>query len=127
MTAGRTLTPKDRRLLVGVHVDLVRVVSLAIEFVEFRVTEGLRTPERQLQLMNSGASKTLKSRHLTGHAVDLVPIVGGAICWKWPAFWPMVEAVEHAAATLGVPIECGAHWKSFPDGPHVQLPWKFYP
>ena len=117
---------KSRRRLYGVHPDLVLVVNKAIEITtqDFTVLEGLRTLERQQQLYNTGKSKTMNSRHLTGHAVDLAP---WPISWDWEYFYPIAEAMKAAADEVGVPIEWGGDWKSFPDGPHYQLPWKEYP
>lgn len=117
---------KSRRRLYGVHPDLVLVVNKAIEITtqDFTVLEGLRTLERQQQLYSTGKSKTMNSRHLTGHAVDLAP---WPITWDWEYFYPIAEAMKAAADEVGVPIEWGGDWKSFPDGPHYQLPWKEYP
>lgn len=110
--------------LKGVHPDLVRVIKKAAEItkVEFAVIEGLRTLERQKQLVAAGASKTLKSRHLTGHAVDVVPLVDGKIRWDWPLYHKLAPFIQAAARAENVPIEWGGDWKSFPDGPHWQLP-----
>lgn len=126
------LNERSLKNLEGVHADLVKVVKRAAELAEvaglhFTVTEGLRTLARQRQLVAAGASTTMKSRHLTGHAIDFVPVVAGEPSWKWPAFWPLVEVFEQAAKEVGVPIEPGARWRKFPDGPHIQLPWKTYP
>jgi peptidoglycan L-alanyl-D-glutamate endopeptidase CwlK len=114
--------------LQGVHPDLVRVISRALELtpVDFVVVEGLRTVARQKQLFAAGASKTMNSRHLTGHAVDLAPIVAGQIRWDWPLYHKLAPSVQQAAAELGVPIEWGGDWR-FKDGPHWQLPWSSYP
>lgn len=118
--------------LAGVHHDLVQVATRAHEMavakkLDFKITEGLRTLARQKELVASGASKTMDSRHLTGHAFDFVPVVGGIITWKWPAFWPLVSIFEAAAHELGVEIRPGARWTDFPDGPHIELNRKFYP
>lgn len=128
------LDKTSRARLKGVHKDLVDVVlhahSLArAKGLDFRITEGLRTLERQKQLLAAGASTIMNSRHLTGHAIDFVPIVGSPprITWKWPAFWPIVQVFELAAYELGVEIQAGARWKSFPDGPHIELSRKIYP
>jgi peptidoglycan L-alanyl-D-glutamate endopeptidase CwlK len=112
--------------LKGVHPDLVRVIKKAAEItkVEFAVIEGLRTLERQKQLVAAGASKTLKSRHLTGHAADVVPLVDGRIRWDWPLYHKLAPFIKAAARAENVPIEWGGDWKSFPDGPHWQLPKK---
>jgi peptidoglycan L-alanyl-D-glutamate endopeptidase CwlK len=123
------LTERDRKRLVGVHPDLVAVVEGAAEVtqVDFVITEGMRTKERQEQLVRAGASRTLKSRHLTGHAVDLAAKVGDEIRWDWPLYHKLADAMKQSAAALGIPIEWGGDWKTFPDGPHFQLPWATYP
>ncbi len=123
------LSERDRKRLVGVHLDLVAVVEGAAEIteVDFVITEGMRTKERQEQLVRAGASRTLKSRHLTGHAVDLAAKVGDEIRWDWPLYHKLADAMKQSAAALGIPIEWGGDWKSFPDGPHFQLPWATYP
>lgn len=123
------LSPRSVQRLAGVHADLVRVVARAAELttVDFIVTEGKRTQARQKQLVAAGASKTMRSRHLTGHAVDLAATVGGQVRWDWPLYHKLAEAMKQAAAELKVPIEWGGDWKSFKDGPHFQLPWKSYP
>jgi len=111
-----------------VHPDLVAIVKRAIQLstVDFTVTEGIRTIERQKELVKSGASKTLNSRHLTGHAVDLAPFIGGKIRWDWPPFYQIAEAMKQAAKELKIPLEWGGDWESFKDGPHFQLPFKEY-
>jgi len=113
--------------LSGVHPDLVAVVKRAIQIteVDFTVIEGLRSRERQKQLVAKGASKTMNSRHITGHAVDMVP---------WPIDWNdlkrfeiMADAMKQAAEELGVDVEWGGDWRTFYDGPHFQLSRKAYP
>jgi peptidoglycan L-alanyl-D-glutamate endopeptidase CwlK len=124
-----TLGSRSRKRLTGVHPDLVRVVerAIAITEVDFSVLEGTRTLARQKELLASGASRTLKSRHLTGHAVDLGAWVGGHFRWDWPLYHKIAAAMKEAAKHLGVPLEWGGDWKSFKDGPHFQLPRKDYP
>jgi peptidoglycan L-alanyl-D-glutamate endopeptidase CwlK len=123
------LDDRSLKRLEGVHPDLVAVVLGAAQIteVDFIVTEGLRTKERQEQLVRAGASKTLKSRHLTGHAVDLAAKVGNEVRWDWPLYHKLAAAMKDSAAALGIEIEWGGDWKSFPDGPHFQLPWAIYP
>ncbi len=113
--------------LKGVNVDLVSVVFRALELseIDFAVTEGLRTKERQAELVKAGASKTMNSRHITGHAVDLAAIVGGEIRWDWPLYEKIAKAMKQAAYELNIKIEWGGDWKSFKDGPHFQLPKGF--
>ena len=123
------LSQRSRKRLEGVHSDLVAVVELAIIMtpVDFTVIEGLRSPERQRELYRAGATKTLNSRHLTGHAVDLAPLVKGQVRWDWPLFHQMAPAVKDAAQELGVRIEWGGDWPRFPDGPHFELSRAAYP
>ena len=115
--------------LEGVHSDLVRVVKrgITITEVDWTVLEGLRSKARQQTLFDSGASKTLNSRHLTGHAVDLGAWVGGEVRWDWPLYYKIADAMKAAAELEEVEIEWGGDWRSFKDGPHFQLPWGKYP
>jgi peptidoglycan L-alanyl-D-glutamate endopeptidase CwlK len=118
---------KDR--LSGVHDDLVTVVNRALELseIDFAVLEGVRSTARQEQLVRAGASQTMRSRHLTGHAVDLGAIVGGTVRWDWALYYKIADAMKAASAELNIPIEWGGDWVSFKDGPHFQLPWEDYP
>lgn len=115
--------------LEGVHPDLVRVVHRALELskVDFSVVEGLRTVEQQKELVASGASRTMNSRHITGHAVDLAPFIAGQIRWDWPPFYDIAKAMKAAAAELNVPVIWGGDWRTFKDGPHWELDRKVYP
>lgn len=121
------LTPRDMQRLSGVHPDLVRVISRARASADFIVTEGLRTTERQRQLVAAGASQTMASRHLTGHAVDVAALVGGVVRWDWPLYDRLALAVKRAAAEEEVAITWGGDWPRFRDGPHFELEWRRYP
>lgn len=123
------LSGRSEHRLEGVHQDLQKVVRLAITLteVDFGVTEGMRTVERQRELVAKGASQTMKSRHITGHAVDLVAFVGGEVRWDWPLYSKLADAMKRSAQALGVPIAWGGDWKTFKDGPHFELDRKAYP
>jgi peptidoglycan L-alanyl-D-glutamate endopeptidase CwlK len=123
------LGPRSKSRLKGVHPDLVKVVERAIQVsdVDFTVLEGLRSIDRQRTLVSAGASNTLNSRHLTGHAVDLGAWVDNEVRWGWPLYARINAAMQQAAKELAVPIEWGGGWRTFKDGPHYQLPWKEYP
>jgi len=112
--------------LSGVHPDLVAVVKKAIEISEqdFTVLEGIRNINRQRELVKTGKSTTMNSRHLTGHAVDLAP---WPISWEWEGFYPIADAMKQAAEELEVDLKWGGDGKSFPDGPHFELSRKTYP
>jgi peptidoglycan LD-endopeptidase CwlK len=121
-----SLTARDEIRLQGVHPDLVAVVRRAHDFLPpelgFIVSEGLRTPARQAELVRVGASRTHRSRHLTGHAVDLAATVNGDVRWDWPLYDRIAKAMKMAAADLGVRIVWGGDWLTFRDGPHFELP-----
>ena len=123
------LGKKSIERLQGVHPDLVRVVERAIDLtpVDFTVLEGLRSPERQQTLVASGASQTLNSRHITGHAVDLGAWVDNQVDWSWPLYAKIANAMKAAATELGIPIVWGGDWKTFKDGPHFELDRRYYP
>lgn len=149
-----TLGAASLKKLSGIHHDLHLVVLKAYEFsaLEFVITEGLRTKERQAQLVKAGASHTLNSRHLTGHAVDIAPVVEGEVRWDWPLFFQLADAFRRASRNLAVPLEWGGCWARIDnndtpletlqaryvdechtnrrriilDGPHMQLPWDIY-
>ena len=106
------LSTVSRSNLKGVHPDLVKIVELAIlkTGVDFKVTEGLRSRQRQTELVKAGASQTMNSRHLTGHAVDLAAWVGGTVRWDWPLYYKIAEAMRDASIELNIPLEWGGCW-----------------
>jgi peptidoglycan L-alanyl-D-glutamate endopeptidase CwlK len=126
-----TLSARSEKNLVGVHPDLVRVVRRAAaecpDDISFIVTEGLRTIEKQKTLVKAGASRTMNSRHLTGHAVDIAAVVSGEVRWDFPLYTRLSVIMKQSAVSENVKIEWGGDWRSLKDGPHYQLPWKVYP
>jgi peptidoglycan LD-endopeptidase CwlK len=126
----RKYSARSLKNLQGIHPDLRKVIDRALQDspLDFVVVEGLRTKERQKELVASGASRTLNSRHITGHAVDLVPIgPNGKAAFDWPLYNRLGPAVKAAAAKEGVAIVWGGDWKSFRDGPHFELDRTVYP
>ena len=150
------LGARSLKELTGVHPDLVRVVKRAIQItpIDFAVTDGLRTIEEQRAFVASGASHTMNSRHLTGHAVDLVAFVGNKGRWEMNLLCKVAEAMRTAAIECSVPIRWGGNWdvlltkttaplegvvhdyiqkrisakqKPFVDAPHFELPVRQYP
>lgn len=123
------LSERSRARMRGVHPALVGVIEAAILTtpVDFRVTEGLRTPARQASLVRAGASRTLNSRHITGHAVDVAAMVDGAIRWDWPLYPRIAEAIKSAAKAKGVALVWGGDWPRLRDGPHFELDRRVFP
>jgi len=123
------LSRRSRDRLTGVHPDLIAVIEAAILIspVDFIVTEGVRTAARQAALVKAGASRTLNSRHRTGHAVDVAALVEGQVRWDWPLYPRIAEAIKAAAARLDTPIVWGGDWPRLRDGPHFELDRRGYP
>jgi peptidoglycan L-alanyl-D-glutamate endopeptidase CwlK len=112
----------------GIHPDLRKVMdrAIAITDMDFTVLEGLRTLAQQRRYYTTGKSKTMRSRHLTGHAIDIAPMVDGKVTWDWAVYDRLAPIIKKAAQDVGVKIEWGGDWK-WRDGPHWQLPWRDYP
>jgi peptidoglycan L-alanyl-D-glutamate endopeptidase CwlK len=114
--------------LSDVHPDLVKVAKRAIELspYDFGITEGLRTLDRQKELLADGRSTTLNSRHLmqddgNSHALDFAVYVNGDITWEVGYYRKVVQAFMTAAIEEQVQINSGALWRTFVDGPHIEL------
>ena len=119
--------------MAGVHEDLVRVAKRAIEMskIDFGITEGVRTYQRQVELMQAGKSQTLHSRHLIqddgyGHAIDVAAYMNGKISWQNKHYGPVVQAFITAATALEVQLEFGHLWPRFQDSVHIQLNPRYY-
>jgi peptidoglycan L-alanyl-D-glutamate endopeptidase CwlK len=126
---NRFWSKRSRRAMAGIHPDLRAVLDRALVTspLDFIVIEGVRSKERQRQLVAEGASQTMNSRHLTGHAVDLLPIGADGPAFAWPLYDKLGPAVKKAAADLNIALEWGGDWTSFRDGPHFQLARADYP
>ncbi len=151
------LSKRSLQRLEGVHPDLVAIVKEAIQITQhdFGVSCGMRTLEEQKKLVQSGASQTLASRHLTGHAVDLFGSRQGKAIFDWPAIYIISDAMITAARGISTPLRLGGAWncgdvcqseldaealsadyilhkkqtggRAFLDGPHFELPKQSYP
>jgi peptidoglycan LD-endopeptidase CwlK len=109
---GFSLGEKSIKELVGVDPRLVAVVKRAIQLTEqdFSVHDGIRTLAEQKELLRTGATTTLNSRHITGHAVDLVPFINGKLRWEWPPAYKIATAMRKAAKEQGLKLRWGGCW-----------------
>ncbi|MCY7297483.1 M15 family metallopeptidase [Alteromonas sp. a30] len=150
------LSQTSQTRLQGVHPDLINVVEQALRAtkIDFMVGEGIRSFARQKELVQNKKSHTLKSRHLTGHAVDLWLLPNNKITWDAAAYCTLANTMKQAAEELNIPLQWGGVWDrklsdlsddmeketelyrqrraqqgktAFFDGPHFQLPWSDYP
>jgi len=133
----KTWSERSKINMKGIHPDLRKVLDRALEIteVDFVIVEGRRSVDRQKELVRIGASQTMNSRHLTGHAVDFYAWVDinkdGKIEFEEMAAYPLMkkvaEAIKYAASELRVEIDWGGDWKKFKDYPHIELDRKAYP
>lgn len=120
---------RSEKNLQGVNSDLIKLVrqALTLSEIDFGITEGLRAIEKQKQLVKEGKSRTMNSRHLSGHAVDIIAYLAGEASWEFNDYKQIAKAFKEASIQLKIPLEWGGDWPGFRDGPHFQLPWKYYP
>lgn len=102
----------SERHLSEVDERIVRVArrALTLSSVDIAVIDGRRTEAEQRAYMAAGASWTLNSRHLTGHAIDVAPYVDGKPRWDWSLFFPVARAFHEAAELEGVALRWGGVW-----------------
>lgn len=117
------LAERDIKRLEGVDCRLVKVVLVAAEIYPLPITiaEGLRTLERQKQLLKEGRTKTLESKHLKGLAVDVYPLTADRKKIDSMGYDRLAKAMKKAAQFVGVEIAWGGDWKTFIDKPHYEL------
>lgn len=131
-----SLSRKSLGKLGGVHPDLIKVVKRAIELtsVDFGITEGLRSITRQKELYAQGrttpgkiVTKTMRSRHLTGHAVDIVAYKDGKISWANHLYAKIAKAFYEAAEEYDILIKWGHDIQGLDDDAHFELDKEKYP
>lgn len=117
------LSSRSLDSLKGVRPELSIIVGIALveSPYDFVVTEGVRTKERQEILVNTGKSRTMNSKHLTGDAIDIAVIVDGDVTWDMRYYEPVAKTFLDIADRLGFNLEWGGNWKTFKDGPHFQI------
>ncbi len=120
---GFKLSQRSLDKMIGVNPKLVEVVKLAITKspLDFSISEGLRTVERQKELVAQKKSQTMKSRHIVGEAVDICVLVDGKANWDFENYRKVADVFKECAKELGVKITWGGEWTSLKDGPHFQI------
>ena len=126
------LSNRSRTNLENVHEALVEVVMLAGQLadeqgLDFIITDGHRTYAEQVEYVKQGKSKTLKSRHLGGCAIDYVGLVNGRVTYDVGVMTQIANCFKRAAAKRRVRIKWGGDWKTFKDTPHIELDSEVYP
>lgn len=107
------LSERSLQRLEGVKPEMVDVVKEAIKLtkIDFGVICGMRTEEEQKALVDKGASQTMKSKHLTGDAVDLMAYIDGRATWELNVYDDIADAMKKASEVVRVPIRWGASWQ----------------
>ena len=108
------LSQRSLDRLEGVDENMVAIAKYAIGItkVDFGIPHlgGLRTMEQQRQLVDKGASQTMKSKHLEGIAIDTVAYVGSRVSWELNLYDDIADAIKQAANDLGIHVRWGAAW-----------------
>lgn len=120
---------KSQRVLESLNEDLAEIMVEAIKWVDISLIEGKRSSERQAELLKLGATKTLKSKHLTGQAVDFAPYHNGIQWNKRENFIYIAGIIRGIACMMGIKIRWGGDWNSnndlsdndFDDLCHIEL------
>lgn len=109
---GFKLSERSMAKLEGVDSRMQDVVKEAITLtkVDFGVICGMRTEDEQRELVAKGASKTMKSKHLDGLAVDLMAYIGSRASWELNLYDDIADAMAEAARNNNVKIRWGAAW-----------------
>ena len=107
------LSQRSLDKLEGVDERLVAVVKYAIAAtkVDFGVVCGLRTIDEQRELVASGASQTMNSKHISGNAVDLMAYIGSRASWELNLYDDIADAMKQGAQQVGVDVRWGAAWQ----------------
>ena len=118
---------RSKRRLKGVDAKLVNVANELVKLMDVTVLEGLRSQERQNELVAQGKSKTKFGKHVQGKALDLAPY---PIDWydreRFHYMGGLARGIGHM---LGVKIRWGGDWDSdgeikdnnFDDLVHIEI------
>ncbi len=120
---------KSKRVLEGLNEDLQELLNEVIKYVDISLIEGYRSAERQANLKKLGKTKTLKSKHLMGEAIDLAPYINGIDWDNRENFIYTAGIVKGFAYQMGIPLRWGGDWNnnhdlsdnSFDDLVHFEL------
>lgn len=101
---------RSKRRMRGVDSRLQAVFDEVIKEFDCTIIEGLRSKERQKELLKQGATKTLKSKHLEGRAMDVAP---------YPIDWDDRDRFHYfggyvlgVASQMGYNVRWGGDWDS---------------
>jgi peptidoglycan L-alanyl-D-glutamate endopeptidase CwlK len=100
---------RSKERLRGVDTRLRNVLNEVVKFYDITILEGMRTEDRQRELVTKGASQTMKSKHIEGKAVDIAPYP--VPDWKnKDQFVFMAGRVMQEADNQKIPVRWGGNW-----------------
>ena len=101
---------KSKQRLKGVDDKLITVLNELIKIMDVTIIEGVRSKERQAELLKQGATKVKYSKHMEGKAVDLAPY---PIDWdNRDGFHYMGGMIRGIAQQLNINVRWGGDWDS---------------
>jgi len=103
-----------------------RLTAIVIECAKrcpfpFNVSEGQRSEAKQREYVRQGKSRTMKSKHLIGKAVDLYPLTMNRKAVDWTRFEDLAKVMFQVAGEMDVKLVWGGNWKTFVDKCHFEL------
>lgn len=126
----------SKRILKELADDLMFAMTETLKTfttVDFGLTEGKRTKEKQRENVAAGVSKTMNSRHIPytpvtkhkhprpanvdgatteyAHAVDIMAYVNGKGTWKAEYYYEIANAVRTMAIRYDLAIRWGGCWQ----------------
>lgn len=122
------LNERSKNNLKGVNQKLVDLVNLVAKNIdtdlpnyEFIITEGLRTKEKQKEMVEKGLSQTMNSKHLFGNAVDIAVVLNKNVTWNFEEYKKVANVFKKYAKILNLNLVWGGDWKTLKDGPHFEI------
>lgn len=117
--------PNDNKKLNGTDPRIAEILGEAAKNlgIKIGVSEGIRSQERQKEMVSKGKSQTLNSKHLHGGAVDFHIIdANGKTNWNFESYRPLANEAKKIAKSKGYTgFEWGGDWKTLKDGVHFQF------
>lgn len=100
--------------------------------VQVLIYETIRTKEMQAENVKKGASKTMKSYHIVGQALDFVFVDNsGKALWSLNSYLSKIDIINYAKKlgfTWGADWDNDGNWRdeTFLDSPHIQYNYRGY-
>ena len=121
---GFFLSDRSLKAMKGLHKDLVQLIKVGIvnSPYDFVITEGLRSAERQAEMLRTKKSKVRHSKHQDGFAVDIMAYdENGKGTWEHTYYEAINSHIQEVANLEGIVITWGGTWTTLVDAVHFQI------